>query len=203
MSIIIAGIHTGIGKTICSSVICQALGYDYWKPVQAGDLENSDSVFIKKNVSNPFCTIHRESYRLRIAASPHYAAATEGIEIKKDDFVLPVSSNNIVVETAGGIMTPLSNDLLNIDLIEQLQLPVILVAANYLGSINHTLLSWSVLQNRKIKTLGIVFVGEAVNASQQYILAHTKLPLLFSIPPFEQLNKETIIAFSKSISINF
>src|SRR5436190_4886175 len=102
MSIIIAGIHTGIGKTICSAVICEALGYDYWKPVQAGDLENSDTVFIRKNVSNPSCIIHPEAYRLQIAASPHYAAEMENIEIKKEYIFLPASSNNIVVETAGG-----------------------------------------------------------------------------------------------------
>jgi len=203
MSIIIAGIHTGIGKTVCSAVICQALGYDYWKPVQAGELENSDSVFIQKNVSNPSCTIHPETYRLQTAASPHFSAGTDGIEIKKEQFVLPVTSNNIVVETAGGLMSPLANNFLNIDLIEQLQLPVILVAANYLGSINHTLLSYSALQNRKIKILGIVFDGEAVKASQQYILAYTQLPLLFSIPLFKQVNKETITKFANSISINF
>jgi len=202
MSIIIAGIHTGIGKTICSAVICQALGYDYWKPVQAGDLENSDTLFIQKNVSNPRCIIHRESYRLRTAASPHYAAEMDGIEIKKENIVLPSASNNIVVETAGGLMSPLAKNFINIDLIEHLQLPVILVAANYLGSINHTLLSFLALQNRHIKTLGIVFSGSTVEASQQYILAHTKLNLLFSIPVFEQVNVESIKKFSNSISIN-
>ena len=202
MNIIIAGIHTGIGKTVCSAIICQALGYDYWKPVQAGDLENTDSIFIQKNVSNPSCTVHPEAYRLRIAASPHYAAATESIDIKKENIVLPVTFNNMVVETAGGIMSPLANNFLNIDLIQHLQLPVVLVAANYLGSINHTLMSWSVLQNRNIKTLGIVFDGETVKASEQYILAHTQLRLLFSIPHFAKVSQETISQFANTISIN-
>ena len=146
MSIIVAGIHTGIGKTICSAVICQALGYDYFKPVQAGDLEDSDSVFIKKNVINPSCTIHPESYQLLTPASPHFAAALDGITIKKENIILPVAKNNIVIETAGGIMSPLAKGFLNIDLVQHFNLPVILVAGNYLGSINHTLLSFAALQ---------------------------------------------------------
>ena len=202
MSIIIADIHTGIGKTVCSAVICQALGYDYWKPVQAGDLENTDTLFIKKNVSNPSCTIHPETYRLRTAASLHYAAEIDGIEIKKENIILPVTTNNIVVETAGGLMSPLASNFLNIDLVQQLQLPVILVAANYLGSINHTLLSFSLLQNRGQKILGIVFSGEAVEASQQYILSHTQLPLLFCIPAFDQIDAGTIKTFAERITIN-
>jgi len=203
MSIIIAGIHTGIGKTICAAVICEALGYDYWKPVQAGDLENSDSVFIQKNVSNASCIIHPEAYQLQIAASPHYAAEMENIEIKKESIVLPVSPNNIVVETAGGIMSPLAKQFLNIDLIQHLNLPVVLVAANYLGSINHTLLSFYALQKSNIKVLGIVFSGAVTASSQQYILDQTKLNLLFSIPLFEQVTPEVIKKFANSISLNF
>ena len=203
MSIIIAGIHTGIGKTICSAVICQALGYDYWKPVQAGDLKNSDSIFIQKNVGNPACVIHPERYRLRIAASPHYAAEMEDVEIKKENFLVPVTTNNIVIETAGGVMSPLAKNFLNIDLIEYLQLPVVLVVGNYLGSINHTLLSCYALKSRNIKISGIVFSGETVKASEQYILEHTRLPLLFSIPFFEPVNAETIATFAENLSIKF
>jgi dethiobiotin synthetase len=201
MSIIIAGIHTGIGKTVCSAVICQALGYDYWKPVQAGDWENSDSVFIKKNVTNPNTFIHPEIYKLVTAASPHYAAELDGIEIKREQIKLPISKNNTVVETAGGLMSPLAINFLNIDLIEQLQLPVVLVSNNYLGSINHTLLSYEALKNRNIKILGIVFDGETVTTSQEFIVEHTKLPVLFFIPQFHNLNAQSISEFAKTISI--
>ena len=202
MSIIIAGIHTGIGKTVCATIMCQALGYDYWKPLQAGDLDNSDSIFVQRNNTNPFCHIHPELYRLQTAASPHYAAAIDGIEIIKEAFVLPNSKNNIVVETAGGLMSPLATHFLNIDLIEALNLPVMLVSNNYLGSINHTLLSIEALQNRKIDVLGIVFCGPANKQSQDYILEYTKLPLLFSIPTFDKINASVIEAFSKTIPIN-
>jgi dethiobiotin synthetase len=202
MNIIIAGIHTGIGKTVCSAVICQALGYDYWKPVQAGELENSDSIFIKKNVTNPHCIIHSETYRLPIYASPHYAAAESGVTIKPEDFVVPGTDNSLVIETAGGIMSPLAKDFLNIDLITAFNLPVVLVSNNYLGSINHTLLTVAALQQRYIPIEGIVFCGEEVDSTRSFILEQTQLPLLFSVPQFEKINNTVIADFAKTVSIN-
>jgi dethiobiotin synthetase len=202
MSIIIAGIHTGIGKTVCSAVICQALGYDYWKPVQAGELDNTDSIFIQRNVTNPKCFVHPERYRLTMPASPHYAAAQDGLQISATDFVLPQTSNSLLVETAGGIMSPLSNSLLNIDLVAQLNLPAIVVSNNYLGSINHTLLSVIALQQQNIPIKGLVFCGETVESTRGFILQYTNLPLLFSIPQFKNINAEVIADFAKTVSIN-
>ena len=202
MSVVIAGIHTGIGKTICSSVLCQALGYDYWKPVQAGELQNTDSHFIEHNTSNGRIKIHPETYRLKTAASPHYAAALEGIQIQKEQLILPSSTNNIIVETAGGLMSPLANNFLNIDLVKQLQLPVVLVSNSYLGSINHSLLSVEALQNRNIPILGLVFSGAENKPSQEFILQYTKLPLLFSIPLFDELNVKAIGQFASRIPLN-
>jgi dethiobiotin synthetase len=202
MNVIIAGIHTGIGKTICSAVICQALGYDYWKPVQAGDLENSDSVFIQKNVSNPNCIIHPERYRLSIPASPHYAAEQDNVEIKREDFILPKTNNGLVIETAGGIMSPLANGFLNIDLISQLNVPIVLVSNNYLGSINHTMLTINALEQKHIPILGLVYSGEVVDSTRKFIEDNTKIPLLFSIPSFEKIDATTIAAFAKTLSIN-
>ncbi|MES2432027.1 MAG: dethiobiotin synthase [Bacteroidota bacterium] len=201
MSIIIAGIHTNIGKTICSAVICQALGYDYWKPVQAGDLENSDSVFIKRVVGNPLCKIHDEAYQLSIPASPHYAAEVDGVTITKADINLPRSDNHIVVETAGGIMSPLAYNYLNIDLIEQLNLPVILVSNNYLGSINHTLLSIAALKQRNIHLKGIVFSGESNPPTENFIKQYTGMPVIFSIPKLAEVNATSIDNFVKQASI--
>lgn len=203
MNFIIAGIHTGIGKTVCSAVICQAKGWDYWKPVQAGDLENSDSIFIQKNVSNPSCTIHPETYRLNTAASPHYAAAIDGIEIKPEQIILPQTNNGLIIETAGGLMSPLAKTYLNIDMIEQINLPVILVANHYLGSINHTLLSAELLKQRRIGVKGLVFCGTIVPSTQDFILEYTRLPLLFSIPQMNNVNALPIATFATSISLNF
>jgi dethiobiotin synthetase len=195
MSYIIAGIHTGIGKTLCSTILCEMWGYDYWKPVQAGDLDNTDSHFIEKHVSNPLCAIHPEAYRLKVAASPHFAAYTEGVLIEKEKFVLPKTSNNLIVETAGGLMSPLAKGFLNIDLIKHLALPVILVSENYLGSINHTLLSVVALKNAQIPIHSLVFNGEKNEASEDFILTHSGLTKLFSIPRFDTLDRERIKAF--------
>jgi dethiobiotin synthetase len=201
MSILIAGIHTGIGKTLCSTIICEALGYDYFKPVQAGDLDHTDSMFVKRNISNKNCTIHPEAYRLKIAASPHYAAAEEGIEIMPGNIQLPYTNHPMVVETAGGIMSPLGPQYLMIDLIEELKLPVVLVSENYLGSINHTLMTFACLKSRRIAIQGIVFNGLENKASQDYILEHTELPFLFAIPKFELINAAVIHDFAATISI--
>ncbi len=202
MSIIIAGIHTGIGKTVCSAVICQALGYDYWKPVQAGELHDSDSIFIKRNVTNPGCVVHPEKFQLTIPASPHYAAAMDGVEIKPADFILPYTTNAIVVETAGGIMSPLSNSFLNIDLMQQLNLPVVLVSNNYLGSINHTLLTVEALVKRNVPVKGLVFCGNEFPSTRDFILQYTKLPLLFSIPQFDAITPAVIADFANTVSIH-
>lgn len=201
MSCCIVGIHTGIGKTVCSAVICQALGYDYWKPVQAGDLDHSDSIFIRDHVNNPLCKIHAERYQLMIAASPHYAAEQEGKTIKREDFALPETANNLVVETAGGLMSPLAGNFLNIDLVEHLQLPVILVSNNYLGSINHTLLTYEALKAKNIPISGLVFSGEIITASENFILEYTGLPHLFSIPQFKELNAQSIKKFAENSHI--
>jgi dethiobiotin synthetase len=203
MSVVIAGIHTGIGKTVCSAIICEATGYDYLKPVQAGDLENTDSLFVQRHVANKDCYVHPEIYKLKLAASPHYAAQVEGFEIKRERILLPPLKKDLVVETAGGIMSPLAKNFLNLDLIQHLALPVVLVSNNYLGSINHTLMSYRTLKSIEANIIGIVFNGEKNAASESFILEHTGLPLLFSIPAFEKLDKATISSFAKSITLNF
>lgn len=202
MSIIIAGIHTGIGKTICSAVLTEALGHDYWKPVQAGDLDASDSIFVKNHISNAKTVIHPEAYRLTIPASPHYAAAQDGVEIRLDNLALPKSDNSIIVETAGGLMSPLSDTLLNMDLIKYLNLPVILVTNDYLGSINHTLMSVEILRGANIEILGLVFSGKRVDATRTFIENYTGLKTLLEIPYFETLAKETLTNFANNLKID-
>lgn len=200
MSFVIAGIHTGIGKTVCAAVLCQALGFDYWKPVQAG-LDETDSDFIRKYVTNPACKIHPEAFKLSLPASPHFAAAQEGKIIAREKIVLPFTDNQLIIETAGGLMSPLHQQFLNIDLAKQLSLPVILVSNDYLGSINHTLLSAEALQTRNIPVAGIIFSGKEVSASRQFILEHTGLRELLSIPAFEQINAQQIASFANHIRL--
>ena len=194
MSFLVSGIHTGIGKTICSAILCEALGLDYWKPVQAGDLDNSDSHCVKRLTTNT--NIFPEKYRLEIPASPHHAAKEQNIDIKLSDFETPLSNNGIIVETAGGLLSPLSDTISNMDLMKHLQLPNILVSNNYLGSINHTMLSLQCLQKADINTVGIIFSGDNVPSTREYILNHTDIPVLGSIPYFSSVSAELIQLFA-------
>ena len=78
----VTGIGTGVGKTVVSAILVEALKADYWKPIQCGELENSDSDIVRNLISNSQTKIHPETYRLKTPASPHYAAEVEKIKIE-------------------------------------------------------------------------------------------------------------------------
>jgi dethiobiotin synthetase len=188
MKLFITGISTDVGKTIASAIITEALEADYWKPIQAGDLDNSDSHKIKSFISNEKTVIHPNSYQLQTPASPHLAAEIDGITIDFKKIKEPNTKNHIVVEGAGGIFVPLNNTDCVIDLIRQ-DYKVIVVSRNYLGSINHTLLTIEALQNRKINIAGIIFNGEENTASEEIILNKTGIKYIGRIeeePYFDQ-----------------
>jgi dethiobiotin synthetase len=189
----VTGIGTGIGKTIASAVLVEKLKADYWKPVQSGDLENSDSLAVKSLVSNPTTKVHPETYRLSQPFSPHKSAAIDGITIDAENFVIPRTSNSLIIEGAGGLMVPLNDHFLMIDLIKKLNVPVILVSQNYLGSINHTLLSVNVLKQYQIPIKGILFNGIKDIYSKDFILHYTGVELLGHIPEYNDLDKAGII----------
>ena len=188
MKLFITGIGTDVGKTITSAIITQALEADYWKPIQAGDLDNSDSHKIQRYISNDTTIIHPNSYKLNTPASPHLAAAIDGITIDLNQIHEPATKNHLVIEGAGGVFVPLNNQDCIIDLIQK-DYKVILVSRHYLGSINHTLLTFEALKNRKIPLAGIVFSGEENKASEEIILAKTKAKFIGRIeeePYFDQ-----------------
>jgi len=166
---IVTGIGTDIGKTVVSSILSEALKATYWKPVQAGDLDNSDSIKIKKWCSESVQVLP-EAFRLTQPLSPHSAAEIDKIEITQNELSLPVVNGNFILEGAGGIMVPINKaGLLFVDLFPLWNLPVILVSRHYLGSINHTLLTAEILQNRGVKIEGIVFVGDENSATESII----------------------------------
>ena len=184
---VVAGIGTGIGKTLVATILAEALEADYWKPVQAGNLDFTDTDFVKKHISNQKTVFHPERYRLSAPMSPHAAAKIDKIEIDINKLSLPGSLNTMIIEPAGGLMVPLNNNQLNIDLLEQWGLPVILVSQNYLGSINHTLLSVELLKSRGISLTGIIFNGERNSTTEDFILQYAHLTCLAKI------NQEPII----------
>ena len=188
MKYIIAGIHTGIGKTVVSAVLCNVLKAHYWKPVQAGIEDPTDTETIQELLMGE-AKIVSERHVLKMPASPHIAAYVEGIKIQLSDFELPVH-NNLIVETAGGIMSPLGNGITNLDLMQKLDLPVILVVGDYLGSINHSLMSIEVLKSTKLTIRGLVFSGTPVQSSRDYIAEYSGLPVLAEVPMFDFDNKK-------------
>jgi len=195
----ITGIGTGAGKTIVSAAICEALEADYWKPVQCGNLENTDSNIVKSLVSNPDTKIHPERYLLKKAKSPHAAAMDEKMNIRLSDFSLPVSEKQIIVEGAGGLMVPLNNNGEFVaDLAIQLELPVILVANFYLGSINHTLLSIEFLKSRKLTPSALIFTSPVNQQSFYVIVNQYDIPFLM-FPEINVLIPQNIKLLSKSI----
>lgn len=192
-TIFITGIGTGIGKTIISAVVVEKLKADYWKPVQSGDIDNSDTLKVESLVTNTASVFHPEAYRLTQPFSPHKSAAIDGISINSDKFIVPETDNTLIIEGAGGLMVPLNDDFLIIDLIKQLNAEVILVSQNYLGSINHTLLSIDALKNRGIPIKGIIFNGLKDIYSKEFILNYSGVELLGHVPEYTVLNKKAII----------
>jgi dethiobiotin synthetase len=177
MKLFITGIGTDVGKTIASSILVEALEADYWKPIQAGDLDNSDTHKVEKYVSNTTTTFHKNAYALRTPASPHYAAEIDGITIDVKKIIEPTITNHIVIEGAGGILVPINSTDCVIDLIQP-DYKVIVVSRHYLGSINHTLMTIEILKSRKLNVAGIIFSGDENKATESIILEKTNVPMI-------------------------
>lgn len=193
--LIIAGIGTDVGKTIVSAILCEALGADYWKPVASG----SDDVVLDDGVIRGLITaargvVHPCTYTFKKSLSPHIAAKLEDVEIRLDAFVPPATDNTLVVELAGGLAVPLNDTQTNLDLVEQLKLPVVLVSRHYLGSINHTLLSIEALERRRVPLLGIICVGDELPDTERIIATLSSVPVLGTIPYLPEVTQQSIAA---------
>ena len=191
------GIGTDVGKTIVAAIITEALLADYWKPVQSGGLDFSDTDRVKELVTNPQSYFHPETYRFQLPASPHLSAAEEQVTINPANFIVPNTQNHLVIEGAGGLMVPLNQDFLIIDLITQLEAEVILVSQNYLGSINHTLLSLQILQHRQIPIKGIIFNGPPTPSSEDYITTYAGVPKLGALLPETTINAAVVKQYAE------
>ena len=198
--IFVTGIGTDIGKTVVSAILTEALQADYWKPVQSGSVEMTDSRKVQSLVSNPRSVFHPEAYLLQAPLSPHAAAALEGKTIDLAGIRLPRTQNRLVVEGAGGLFVPLNHEHLIVDLIRHLQLPVVVVSANYLGSINHTLLTLEALRSRRIPVAGIIFNGEPNPASEEFILKYSGVPRLLSVLPEQALTPAVIRRYAGELA---
>jgi dethiobiotin synthetase len=191
MKLFITGIGTDVGKTIASAIITEALEADYWKPVQAGDIDNSDSHKIGRYISNDKTRIHNNSYSLNTPASPHLAAQLDNVIIDLKKIKEPVTNNHLVIEGAGGILVPLNDKDTIADLIQP-DHKVIVVSRHYLGSINHTLLTIEVLKQRGIAIAGIIFNGEENKPTEDIIVAKTGIRMIGRIEPEPYFDKNVV-----------
>lgn len=192
----ITGIGTDVGKTVVSAILTEALQADYWKPVQAGLEPTTDAATVRSLVRNTRSRFWPERYRLQLPASPHAAAAAEGITLQLNDFQLPETDNHLLVEGAGGLLVPLAPGLLMADLAQHLDLEIIVVSRNYLGSINHTLLTLEALQARGLRVRGLVFNGEPTPATEDFIRQHTGVPLLPRVLPETEVTPEVVSRYA-------
>lgn len=199
---IVTGTDTGIGKTVFAAGLAGALGAHYWKPIQAGIDPEGDREVAAALSGLPPSHILPEAYRLTMPASPHLAARIDGVEISLDRLALPRVDGPLVVEGAGGLMVPVSETLLMIDLFAHWRAPVILCARTGLGTINHSLLSIGALRARHIPIVGIAFMGEPHEENERIIPALGKVPCLGRLPHLDPLNAGTLrSAFAESIRL--
>ena len=199
--IFVTGIGTGIGKTLVSTILTRALEADYWKPVQAGFADGTDSEWIGDMLKGTSSIIHPEVYKLSMPASPHIAARQENISIsiKKICERIPKNSRTLIVEGAGGLLVPLNNHEFVTDLIKALDAKVVLVSRNYLGSINHSLLTARVCKEMRIPVIGWIFNDQYLDYENE-IVHWSNFPKIASVPFCEHLNGIFINSQAAAIS---
>jgi len=201
-SIVVTGTDTDVGKTVFSAALTQALDADYWKPIQAGNDDGTDSIRVTKfGVSAD--RIIPERYRLAMPASPHLAAKLDNVRIDATGLNVPEHSDrSLVIEGAGGLMVPLNEDTLFIDIFARWGLPVVLCARTALGTINHSLLSIEAMKARRIPVLGIAFVGDENAESERIICTIGGVRRLGRLPWLSPLTPPVLqAAFTKQFDV--
>ena len=176
--IFITGIGTEVGKTVASAIVTEALQADYFKPIQAGDLENSDTHKVERLVSNSVTKFHPNAFALKTPMSPHAAAEIDQVQIKAEEVKRPTTTNDyLVIEGAGGLLVPINSTQTIADLMQK-EDKIIVVSRHYLGSINHTLLTIEALKSRGLTCAGIIFSGEEHPTTESIIEEMAQVPIL-------------------------
>jgi dethiobiotin synthetase len=198
MKLFVTGIGTDVGKTIVSAVLTEALDADYWKPVQAGELETGDSHTVTNLISNTKTTIHPNAYVLNTPMSPHAAAKIDGVTVDLQKIVTPETSNNLVIEGAGGLLVPLNDKQTILDLIQP-DYKVIVVSRHYLGSINHTLMTIELLQQKGFD-ISVIFNGDEHLSTENIIKEMTGVKVLGRIENEPYFDKNVVKEYAQIFS---
>ncbi len=188
----VAGTDTGVGKTVVSAILVAGLKGKYWKPVQSGLEEMTDTDWIRAATELLDNHFYPETYRLQRPLSPHASAAAENIHIELESFQLPKTNDPLIVEGAGGIMVPLNKKHLMLDLMKKLNIPILLVARTELGTINHTLLSLEQLRRHGLEIFGVILNGPKNPGNRKAIEHFGKVKVLAEIEPMDAINSETL-----------
>lgn len=191
----ITGISTDVGKTIASAIVTEALEADYWKPVQAGELDNCDTKKVKNLISNTKSKFYPNSYALQTPMSPHAAAEIDGTEINLKQIKAPKTTNHLVIEGAGGLLVPLNDTQTVFDLIKP-NYKVIVVSRHYLGSINHTLLTVNLLKANGFD-VAIIFSGDEHISTESIIKKMTQVPVIGRIEEEPYFDKNVIREYAE------
>ena len=195
MKLFVTGIGTDVGKTIISAILTEALEADYWKPIQAGELETGDAHTVANLISNNKTIIHPNAYALKTPMSPHAAAAIDGVVIELKKIKVPNTKNNLVIEGAGGLLVPLNDSETILDLIQP-DYKVIVVSRHYLGSINHTLMTIQLLQQKGFD-IAIIFNGEENKTSERIIQKMTGVSVLGRIDNEPYFDKNVVLEYAE------
>ena len=191
----ITGISTEVGKTVASAIVTEALKADYWKPIQAGELDNCDSKKVESLISNSTSKFHLNSYALNTPMSPHAAAEIDGITVELSKIVIPKTDNNLVIEGAGGLLVPLNNSDTILDIIP-VDAKVIVVSRHYLGSINHTLLTVNLLKEKGFD-VAIVFSGNEHKTTEDIIKRMTNVSVIGRIDEEPYFDKNVVREYAE------
>jgi len=190
----VTGISTEVGKTIASAILVEALQADYWKPIQAGELDHSDTQKVERLVSNKKSKFHPNSFALKTPMSPHAAAEIEGVSITLKDIKAPKTKNHLVIEGAGGLLVPINRKQTILDLIKP-EYHVVVVSRHYLGSINHTLLTLNLLKEKGYQ-VSIIFSGNEHKTTEDIIKKMVKVPIIGRIDEEPYFDKNVVLEYA-------
>ncbi|MEE4001745.1 dethiobiotin synthase [Tenacibaculum sp. FZY0031] len=196
----ITGISTEVGKTVAAAIVTEALQADYWKPIQSGDLEYSDTHKVKKLISNSTTVFHPNSYALQTPMSPHASAEIDGVTIEIDSIKEPSTKNHIVIEGAGGLLVPLNDKNTLLDVIQP-DYKVIVVSRHYLGSINHTLLTVNLLKEKGFE-VSLIFSGNEHKTTEDIIKKMTGASVIGRIEEEPYFDKNVIKEYAELFKSN-